>query len=293
MRISPINNTNRQNFSSLHNTRIIPKVAPKTIKAMEASVSVFKKIQLETAKQLYNTKFVPSGKDYGEYARTTFVLDKCTGEPVEVVVIPVDINRSNEEYQIVNPNNNMEVIGEYFFSFDKKGKNVVIGERMFSNENKYAGIGIRLHQLAIERMLMKKFSNVEIGSITSAYGFHKKCGFEPIKNIKTYNKTEFQKTLQNYASDLEMSENDVKKLLIYKKQNGLILLDENSSFENIVLYCQKHNMFSDELNYEIGMQLSPEAIQDWLKLINKSPILLGLKLPEVYQPWRMHYPGAY
>ena len=246
----------------------------------------FKQIKLKTAEKLYHTDFVPSGAHYGEHAFPTFVLDKKTGEAVEVLVIPRRIKPDAEDFYILNPED-LDIIGERNFGVDDAMRSITEGSMSAYSNHKYQGLGIREHQIAIERMLSKKMEKIQICSTPIAYDFHKKCGFEAIRKYnKHYDEMDFINEVAKYSIALNTDEKTIRDLMVYKKKKGgLFVVDENSSIENFVKYANKNNIPISGENFLmlcVNMKLPKKALHEWMKLIRKSPILYGKSLPKAF-----------
>ena len=244
-------------------------------------VNCFKKITSKTLNMLYDTKFIPSKTNYGGYAYKTFVLDRATHKPIEVLVKPDCIDEVSEEYNILDPKRGMQIIANRLFNYEEVNKFIISPGTMESDCPEYMGLGIRLHQIAIERMKMKKLQNVEICSTTEAYPFHKKMGFEVINRYtEYYDKHNFERFVSENAENLNLSEYAVKKLMVYTERVNDILLDIDKTNGNFLDYIYANNYNVDDIvQYHVLMRLSPEAIAEWDKFIEKSPIFANKKVP--------------
>lgn len=288
------------------------KASPDTVD-LNSAKCVFKHIKLKTAEKLYNTTFTPSDNEYGEYVYKTFALSIKTGKPVEVLVIPKKINDNfEEEFYILDPrkvskntisvrvnvqnglvvpvsiedNLGMKVIGQRSYNVNERTKEILPGTMSSRGNVEYLGLGLIEHQLAIERMLMRNFHEISIYSIPSAYKFHKNCGFEVIKqNCYVYEK-QFQEKVAKYSELLNLDEDTVKSMMIYRKKlNGDYILDENSSVENFLNYVAAHNLTVKNFHgLELSMRLTKGALREWKKIIEKHPILMGQKIPDKISP---------
>ncbi len=138
---------------------------------------------LKTIDQLYTPKFNYKSATNKLGDHITTIIDKKTQKPVEIAVRQSLISGSYESYglyKIDELSGDEILLGVREFGI---GKDHIKSGIMHSFHNdQYAGIGIREHQIAIERMLQCNFNNIVISSIPSSYSFHYKCGFRPIKN---------------------------------------------------------------------------------------------------------------
>ena len=291
MKISNIKNLNYKNYNSVcmksaQNRITVPKMEPDVVSFRGGEVKCFDKLTSKTINQLYNATFIPSGIKYGELLFPTSVLDRISGKPVEVVVAPYRIDKVFEEYHILDPNNGFRKIGKRLFSYEGGSEFLIYSGSMESDSKKYKGIGTRLHQIAIERMMMRNFKNLEIYSTAEAYPFHKKCGFEPYKEIDIYEQKYFDKFVKCSASSLGLDEESVKKMIIYNKEFDIFSVNINATNGNFIDYMHSNrSKFEDGwwLPYCAYMRLSPEAAEEWTKFVNKTPIFTGDELPPLYR----------
>ena len=113
----------------------------------------------------------------------------------------------------------------------------------------------------------------------------KKAGFEPIHDTDTYSPRSFLEFVKNAACDLRIDSESLKKLLVYREEFDDFLVDTNSTVRNFIEYMyQNPAKFEDDLlPYCVYMRLSPEALNEWDKFIDKSPIFINKKLPIFYK----------
>lgn len=228
----------------------------------------------ETFKRLFSTKIVQSS-DAPADSFSTHVIDKLTGEPVEVFVkLESKTLYPIERYSfLVKKGDTFKKIGYRSFDLDKVSNRILPGNMQNIERDKYLGIGVRGHQLAVERMLHNNFDTVEICSLLRAYPFHKGCGFVPFRqSIVPLYQFNLSETLKDFINIFNINKNVVKKLMFVEKdKNGMYILDNDLTMSNLAEYCLQHNLELPPTS-GISMQLSKKAIEEWTKLIKTQPI---------------------
>ena len=273
---------NNYKLFSIFKKRVnIPPVPNDTF---ELSDKIFplKYIKLKTAEKLYSTKFTPSNNDYGKYAYKTFVLDKKTGNPVEIFVRPEALNGFLEHFNLYATVESIcYVAGIRMFNHNMSENSITPGDMNSYMRFDYSGLGLREHQIAIERMFMENRDNLKILAIPESYFFHKNCGFEVIKNIKNYDEMKFHAKINEWSELLDIDDKTIRSLAVYNKINhNLYKVDENTTFENFINYAKQNNIIVCSTDFCVPMRLSDNAKDEWKKLIKISPIFLGKKIPD-------------
>ena len=247
--------------------------------------SPFKVINSVVAENLYYAEYEQSGNFYEEDEFPAYVLDKKTGKAVEVVFKPVYKEDGEEEFYLLDPHNltgggEFSKAGRIYLSDNIKDKTMVTDAMASYARERYEGVGIIEHQLAIERMLGKGCSHYQLNALPAAYDFHKKCGFEIINNEDYYHLYTFDMVTSIYANKLNMDKDKVRELMVYKKvRDDCYVVNTNKSFENFIKYANENNLHVSTY-FCVDMKLSRAALKDWKKLIKKHPILKGKSLPE-------------
>ena len=146
-------------------------------------------IKSETLAKLYTPEFAPKRRVNEDGYLVTTVIDRKTNKPVEIYVKKVFADDYSEEYDFYEKKNGKyKMVAERTFVIGDSDNSIMPGY-METNEKareKYAGLGIRCHQIAIERMMQLGFNNVEITSFPDAYPFHYKCGFRVCDRLRSY-----------------------------------------------------------------------------------------------------------
>ena len=140
----------------------------------------FEELTLSTFQKLQEIKYTPS-KLRGYYS--TFIIDKSTEKPVTAFVKKTekDDKSGYERYDFYVKNGNskkLNAIG-YCMLYTYGSKRDVHTAYMISfDRDDFAGMGIRAHQIAIERMLQVGAPNIILNPTSDAEAFHECCGFD-------------------------------------------------------------------------------------------------------------------
>ena len=140
----------------------------------------FETLTLSTFEKLRRIKYTPEKLD--GYL-STFVIDKKTLKPVTVFVKQTsNDNNGHEQYYFYVKNKRtkeFERLGHRDFFVYGSNEEIYPCYMMSFKKEKYLGIGIREHQITVERMQQVGAPNIRINSTADAKPFHEKCGFEP------------------------------------------------------------------------------------------------------------------
>ena len=243
-------------------------------------------------KKLFSPEFAPKRHiDENGYFVTT-VIDKKTGKPVEAYVkqgsiYPTEKSKfldnqfiTTEKWEIFvkdkNVPSNYRRIGKRTFDLDFFENKIEPGY-MVSKEgkNEYDGIGVRLHQIAVERMLQEDFNTVEIESLYSAFPFHYKCGFRTSPDNSTYLKTELMENLGSWSKALKKPIKELKEKVVLEDSGDYCEIDSNAVEEIKKEICIKSGgmrPFEDTL-----MTLQGKQLREWIDLAESQPIILDYK----------------
>lgn len=239
--------------------------------------------------------------------KMTTLIDKKTGKPVVAYAVKIqkeNMQPNEEEYGIALQDSNGElqhagkryrIVGTTHFyinterkmvmprfesvshsvDIDKHTKAIVTDERidsyMKSLENTdYAGIGLRLHQIRIERMLQCKLGNSFIVAEGNSFPFHYSLGYrlppitEPIEN--TYSlMTEFANI--NKTPIIENA-----KYIYADKQGDKFIIDYSASVEHFLDDYYRHGgkPLDDIMP---NMFLTKKSLEQWIMMIRQQPML--------------------
>lgn len=222
--------------------------------------------------KLFTAEFSPKEHINDDGYFVTTIIDKKDGKPVEAYIKKVELDerdkkdilfqglpREKWEMYVKNGVGKYERVGIRKFGLDYVNSKIDSGY-MESKEGreKYQGIGIRLHQLVVERMLQEGFDNVEVESTFSAFPFHYKCGFRLSPEGDFYEKPELEVAISRWSKILNLSGDEIKKKIVledlgnayyvdYKeieniKKSICILGDGKIPFENTTMVLDKANL---------------------------------------------------
>ncbi len=236
----------------------------------------------KSLKKLFSSKFVPKRRTDELGRPVTTIIDRQTQEPVEVYVKhltnPAKPN-SLETYEIYikNPKGEDELIGFREIRFDIENKTLIPGNMESFANDRYEGIGTRLHQLGIERTMQKGYGAVVINSTDSAFPFHYKSLFRmqptPERNFGSDILPAIKKEVLDIAKGkTTISPTELDNCFIRTRDGKLF--DMAKTKENIQkLFFQKR--LSDSNGVFSRMILDGENLEYWKCLIAKQPITLG------------------
>lgn len=227
--------------------------------------------------KLFSKKYNPIRRIDEKGRPVTTIIDKNTQEPVEAYIVSSEnINSELFEMYIKNNNGADELIGFRSFKPNDREKIISPGYMKSLANDRYEGIGIRLHQLAIERMIQYDYKAVEICSLDIAFPFHYKSLFRAkpehyrdfdvsvAKNIKE----QFKRII---SGKVKISDEEIDKCFIKADENSYF--DFSKTIENFhKLFFRKHFTAGGDT----PMVLDGKNLEYWKSLIAKQPILLNL-----------------
>ena len=253
-------------------------------------------IKSETFQTLLSDEFTPKSNLANNGLKITTLIDKKSKKPVEAFVAGVESEYPNCEKYIIMvkdekgkikvQNEKYKIIGETHFYIDKKRKmispryeiSMIDGELhekvhsyMKSKEkHKYAGIGTRLHQIRVERMLQNNFGNVEIVAEGNSFPFHYSMGYR-LRPI--YKPVDDAAQIMHELSEFnkQPARENAKYLAIEVKDKKQII-NLSATIENCLndYYKNKQN---PALEFTPNMFLDETSVNQWIEMIQKQPIL--------------------
>lgn len=167
----------------------------------------------KTMKKLFSAEFKTAHRLNEDGYYVTTIIDKKTGKPVEAYVKclinqpSTDVNSMGYEWWgifIKNNKGKYEPVGNRAFLPNKDFKKIFPQEMSATGGNdRFAGIGIREHQLTVERMMQLGFDSIEICSEAQAFPFHYKCGFRVIPFEREISKEKLDATIDYWVKQQE------------------------------------------------------------------------------------------
>ncbi len=211
---------------------------------------------------LFSQKFKPARRFNEAGDRVTTIIDKLTGEPVEMIVKP---NKYGYKFYVKNSKGLEDRVGHIDITVDKELGKVYIDGMQSIFKDFYGGVGLRAHQLAVEEAILNDCKYVELESIPRAIGFHKKSLFRIADSTK-FHKAEFEEIFSRIAEENNVPLNEIKKCLKYKEKGKYVTL-ASKSMEN--LFNKGYLKSNSPM-----MKLDGECFSLWKDMCSSQPILL-------------------
>ncbi len=262
-------------------------------------VNLFKNtpgIKSKTFQRLLSPEFTPKvNKDKSGLSITT-LIDKKTNKPVEAFVARVEAENSNmEKYYIMVKDSNGEinicgknynVVGDTYFYIDKENKIIspkfelisvngelyekVLSHMQASGNEKYAGIGLRLHQLRVERMLQNGLGNVCIVAEGNSFPFHYSMGYRLVPGVRPIK--DAGKIMQELSKFNKKPPKKNSKYLTVELKDNKPVINWSATLENFLNDYYK-NGGKPLTDFSPNMYLTSTSLEQWIEMINKQPIL--------------------
>lgn len=257
----------------------------------------FQGISSKTFKKLLSTEFTPKTNLDENFLRITTLIDKKTNKPVNAYIARVDEDVPNmEKYYLMVPdangeinikNKNYRVVGDTYFYIDKERQMISpkfegtfidgeLCEKVLSYMNakgnkEYGGIGTRMHQLRVERMLQNGLGNVCIVAEGNSFPFHYSMGYRlPDAKRPLEDST---KILQEFSSLNQKSPRDNSKYIFLERDNNKkVVINWSATLEHFLNDYYK-NGGVPLVDFSPNMYLNEASLEQWIEMIKKQPIL--------------------
>lgn len=257
----------------------------------------FQGISSRTFKKLLSPEFTPKTNLDESGLRITTLIDKKTNKPVNAYIARVEEDVPNmEKYYLMVPdvngeinvkNKNYRVVGDTYFYIDNEQEMIspkfegafIDGELcekvlsyMNAKGNKdFGGIGTRMHQLRIERMLQNDLGNVCIVAEGNSFPFHYSMGYRlPDAKRPLEDST---KILQEFSSLNQKSPRENSKYIFLERDNDKkIVINWSATLEHFLNDYYK-NGGTPLVDFSPNMYLNEASLGQWIKMIKKQPIL--------------------
>lgn len=230
-----------------------------------------------TMRKLYSPEFkvTQSINEDGYYL--TSLIDKKTGKPAICYVKQLCMKEDGYEYWCIcikNSKGEYEKIAYRDFKIDRATSTVKPGNMNSTNgSDLYGGIGLRLHQIAIERMLQENLKGIEICSTGSAFPFHYKSGFRTVDMNINISENKLNQYIDKWVHDSDLTKDELESAIIgIKDGKGNILLN-SKTLENWKKMQFLRNRYKVVLG-DIPMTLSGEQLDKWKQMISEQPIII-------------------
>ena len=257
----------------------------------------FQGISSKTFKKLLSPEFTPKTNLDESGLRITTLIDKKTNKPVNAYIARVEENVPNmEKYylmvadmngEIKIKNKNYRVVGDTYFYIDKERQMISpkfegafidgeLCEKVLSYMNakgnkEYGGIGTRMHQLRVERMLQNGLGNVCIVAEGNSFPFHYSMGYRlPDAKRPIEDST---KILQEFSSLNQKSPRDNSKYIFLERDNDKkVVINWSATLEHFLNDYYK-NGGAPLVDFSPNMYLNEASLEQWIEMIKKQPIL--------------------
>ena len=257
----------------------------------------FQGISSKTFKKLLSPEFTPKTNLDESGLRITTLIDKKTNKPVNAYIARVEEDVSNmEKYYLMVPdangeinikNKNYRVIGDTYFYIDKEQEmispkfegafiNGELCEKVLSYMNAkgnkdFGGIGTRMHQLRVERMLQNGLGNVCIVAEGNSFPFHYSMGYRlPDAKRPLEDST---KILQEFSSLNQKSPRENSKYIFLERDNDKkVVINWSATLEHFLNDYYK-NGGAPLVDFSPNMYLNEASLEQWIDMIKKQPIL--------------------
>ena len=257
----------------------------------------FQGISSKTFKKLLSPEFTPKTNLDESGLRITTLIDKKTNKPVNAYIARVeeDIPDMEKYYLMVADangeinvkNKNYRVVGDTYFYIDKehqmispKFEGAFIDEElcekvlsyMNAKGNKdFGGIGTRMHQLRVERMLQNRLGNVCIVAEGNSFPFHYSMGYRLAHSQRPIEDS--TKILQEFSNLNQKSPRDNSKYIFLERDNDKkVVINWSATLEHFLNDYYK-NGGVPLVDFSPNMYLNEISLEQWIEMIKKQPIL--------------------
>ncbi len=257
----------------------------------------FQGISSKTFKKLLSPEFTPKTNLDESGLRITTLIDKKTNKPVNAYIARVDEDIPNmEKYYLMVPdtngeinvkNKNYRVIGDTYFYIDKEQEMIspkfegafidgelcekVLSYMKAKGNKEYGGIGTRMHQLRVERMLQNGLGNVCIVAEGNSFPFHYSMGYR-LPDAKRPVEDSI-KILQEFSSLNQKSPRENSKYIFLERDNDQkVVINWSATLEHFLNDYYK-NGGTPLVDFSPNMYLNEASLEQWIEMIKKQPIL--------------------
>ena len=258
----------------------------KVIKKSEAPATPIGLKSLEKSATL-EKMFTPAFKVPQELTKdgyyATSIIDKATGKVQKAYVKMIESVPRNNSSDIVenwglyvkHSNGQYELVGMRKFTISNSDQALTSGWMdSYMGGGDYSGIGVRLHQVGVERALQKGFNKVQITAIHEAFPFHYKCGFRADSSVKeVITKAQLDKFINEAKSSSHLSLEEIEESLVLKSIGEDKFKISAKTFENIVTKIYDKNG-TPNFEFDVPMALEGSSFDRWAELAKSQPIFI-------------------
>lgn len=254
-------------------------------------------ITSNTFKTLMSSEFTPKTNQDKNGMKITTLIDKKNGKPVLAYVAKFENKDSDaEEYgimvedasgEITHCNKHYKIVGTTYFYINKerqmvmpKFEKVLINGELYEKASSYmkaqynkdyGGIGTRLHQIRIERMLQTNSGNSFIVAEGDSFPFHYSMGYRLMPSIRTIEDSIH--ILREFSGMNKKSfKQNLEFLFAEQQPSGEYAINWSATLEHFLYdYYKNGGKSLDDLSP--NMFLNPISLKQWIAMIQKQPIL--------------------
>ncbi len=256
-------------------------------------------LESKTMAKLYTSEFATTPRINEDGYYVTTLINRKTGKPEEAYVRLM--KKVNEYEEVASDDFLSDEIGfpkiiqrEYWGIFVKnsEGKYELVGKRFFgvnkeqckitsdwmdseAGSDLYEGIGLRAHQIGVERMMQENFDTVSICAEAQAFPFHYKSGFRVVPSEVTCNEKRFNDMIKVWMQNGGFDAETCKKAMVYRVEGDKYIVN-TKSLENLrkLLYLKNQGKY---FTGDTPMELHGEWLAKWKEMAQAQPIMLGVK----------------
>ena len=257
---------------------ILMRMVENSKKLMEECETLFKSKTLETLYQ-------PEYHYKGMLPRTTYIIDKKTGQKKKMIITKFKLHGLQEELdeRYTGRTLGLKNLGYKMFGTRDVAGNPTLkyGVMCSKANNRYAGTQIRLTQVEVERAMQLHQDSIPLLSLPEALPFHTMMGFRPIeKNTKVSTVREVDQITKRLKNSCCVDEKFITPILHYKEGNFYV--DENQTVANALLRHFKdlkdrgveRNFSSEFPANNVDMELRGKELEAWKQRAISQPIYL-------------------
>lgn len=226
-------------------------------------------VSSNTFKKLFSNEFKPLRKfDENGYYVTT-VINKNTQKPQEIFIKKMHEGQYNIFFK--NPKGEYEIIGRRRYDLNPELRQIEPGWMSSLENDKYSGVGIRCHQLAVEDAIRHNYNKIMLSSLDEALKFHEKSLFVKTETVQ-FNKEYLDGLLETIAEHLDIKLGEAKKLVQYKITGNSAILELNKTVENINQVALQRG--KSTFKNTTMLKLDGERLELWKQLAMSQPITI-------------------
>jgi len=246
--------------------------------------------------KLQTPEFTPDTNCDENGLKITTLIDKKTGKPARAFVAAIAQSAPNAEKfcimvedrggQITVGNKRLKTVGEIYFYVNKAQQMIMPKfEKIFINgelcekvcsymeatgNKDYLGIGTRLHQIRVERMLQHNLGNSCIVADGNSFPFHYSMGYRLTPATRPIEDS--IKILYQFSGLNNKPPKENAKYLFAERQNGNYVINWSATMEHFL--CDYYNNGGAPLDYLMpNMFLTVTSLKQYIAMIQRQPIL--------------------